>query len=243
MHFIQLLLFLFGAQWTFAQTKIDDRSLLQNHELGIQMRLHTNGLGLGFRKARISSIYGSRFYDVEYTSLMHPKEAREYSYFAQYTTYKPYKINRLRTILIKYRLEKVIEQRGSKYAVELRWVGSAGLGLGLLQPVYLNIVNHNPSTQNIEYQSEKYNPTLHTANNIYGNASIFKGIGETQLKPSLTFDVGLNVDLAHNRSNSSLIEVGVQGDYFFQSLPLLAQTSNPSLFLNLYIKLIFGKRW
>jgi hypothetical protein len=127
--------------------------------------------------------------------------------------------------------------------VEVSLVWGLGPSIGLLKPVYLQI-----GKPGIPYETivvERYDPAVHSVNNIYGRASWFTGVGEMSIRPGSFGRFAFNFEHATTGTGIKSIEVGATVDVFFEEVPIMAEVDgvqNKQVFLEFYLSLLFGKK-
>lgn len=137
--------------------------------------------------------------------------------------------------------QKLIGGKGNKNGVAVSAIYGGGFSAGLLKPYYLEI--QNPSTN--QREEIKYNnndslfldPTI-----IIGKGGFTKGFNEIKFVPGVHARAALRFDYGRYNEVLSAMEVGVNAEYYTQSMPILLLNKERKLFLNAYIALVFGKR-
>lgn len=137
--------------------------------------------------------------------------------------------------------QKLIGGKGNKNGVAVSAIYGGGFSAGLLKPYYLEI--QNPSTN--QREEIKYNnndslfldPTI-----IIGKGGFTKGFNEIKFVPGVHARAALRFDYGRYNEVLSAMEVGVNAEYYTQSMPILLLNKERKLFFNAYIALVFGKR-
>jgi hypothetical protein len=89
-------------------------------------------------------------------------------------------------------------------------------------------------------KTEKYNISIHQSN-IYGRASIFKGLKEISVVPGASVKTGFGFEYSRLDIVLHSIEAGMSLDVFTKKIPIMANERNNFLFLNLFVSYRFGK--
>lgn len=205
--------------------------------------VHTSGFGLGYRSGKHITGYKKRMFEVELTGMKHPKEIRTVNhYFENAKSYIYGKENSFFILRGGVGTQKIINSKPYWGGVELRYFYYGGLSLGLLKPVYLYILQETSVPYQYNLAIEKYDPDKHFAENIYGRAPFFHGIGKTKPVPGLYLKTGLNFEFGVYDETLKAIEAGVALDGYLEKVPIMALESNSNYFVSLYISFHIGTR-
>jgi hypothetical protein len=125
--------------------------------------------------------------------------------------------------------------------VQISWMWSAGITVGLVKPVYLKIQDIG---QEVPYPiaEERYTPALHHVENIYGRSSWFKGFGESKVTFGTFLRSGVFFDLSVRKFALWGIEIGGQMDVFINQIALMHSVKERFVFPSLYLQLAIGRR-
>lgn len=220
-------------------------------EFSLGFRLNSNGWSLYSDKGKSDVIDGKhaeRFYNVkmwqfEITEKKSPREMKSnsgaMSSSGSSSTYIFGKINNLYVLKIGYGLRTMIagkpENQGS---VSIHWVNVGGLGIGILKPYYLNI---SGLPVPIKYS---YNPNdFLNQDMIMGNAGFGKGLSESQIIPGIHYKSAFHFDFAGNLKTIIAVETGVNAEYYFQDVQIMANNKSDNYFIDVFLSFQFGKRW
>lgn len=222
-------------------------SVLLMKEASGGFMLHTAGWGLQFRKGKNVNAFKKRMLNIEFVELKSPKEIRVINpYFSNAKSYIYGKLNNLYVLRGGVGQHHLITSKPYWGGVELRFLYSGGVSLGLAKPIYLNIINLvSISNYYYEYElsTEKYDPEEHFRDNIYGRAAFVKGIEEIGLYPGVFGRVGFNFDFGVYNSAIKSLEFGATADFFPRPVPVMAHNDPEYYFLTLYLSINFGKRY
>lgn len=137
--------------------------------------------------------------------------------------------------------QRLIGGKGNKNGVAVSAIYGGGLSLGLLKPYYIEIQDPNTGQrEEIKYNNNDsvfLDPTI-----ILGKGSLTKGFGEIKVVPGLHARTAIRFDYGRYNEVLSAIEVGLNADYYTQSMPILLMNKAHNFFFNAYIALVFGKR-
>lgn len=225
-----------------------DRTLYSREIYGGPV-IHGDGWGGQIFYGRYRTAADRHLFGLELVGMKHPKEIKSYNPF--YEDSRGYFYGKLNSMLIlrptygrKHRITEKIRRSG----VELNYVWGIGPSLGLLKPVYLQIgyrIDGQPTPPYDSIVEERYDPERHFANNIFGRASWFKGLGELKVYPGVFGRAGLNFEYAGDNTGIRAIEVGASLDAYPERVPIMAELPgvvNKQFFLEFYLSVQFGSK-
>ena len=149
--------------------------------------INTHGFGLNFTLANYKGAYNLHTWNWDFVAIKHEKELK---YPGQDPTAKGYfygKQNSFYAIRFGWGTKKTIAEKLRKNGVQLGYSWQIGPELGLLKPIYLEIVHTDPGLGSAGRYTliERYDPDIHFAENIYGRASGFRGLSEMKAVPGV----------------------------------------------------------
>ncbi len=210
---------------------------------------HGDGWGGQFWYAKYKTAAHRQLFGFEIVGMKHPKEIKSYNpYYEDSRGYFFGKSNSLLIVRPGFGYKHRITEKIRKSGVELNYVWAIGPSLALLKPVYLQIGYRVDSRDGPPYDSiieERYDPERHFANNIYGRASWFRGLGELGIEPGVFGRFALNFEYAGDNSGLRALEVGATLDAYARELPVMAEVEgvvNKRFYLEFYIALLFGSK-
>lgn len=221
-----------------------DANLIYNHQAVGGLSIHTEGWGFYFRKAKILDIYKKIFWEAEFVT-MHNQQEYKVSNPNQpeATPYYFGKLNGMGIFRGGVGVSRMIWRKNDLSCVQIDAVYAIGASLGVLKPVYLDILVSAPNGDQLPPIPERYDPYKDTPANIYGRASVFDGLGELSFYPGLYGKAGLNFDFANRHRTIKSIETGVVVDAYKNVVPMMAFTKNNQIFINLFLSFSIGSRW
>ncbi|HEY0978839.1 MAG TPA: hypothetical protein VGE21_15305 [Flavobacteriales bacterium] len=207
--------------------------------------LHGDGWGVQFFHGRYRTARDRHLLGVEIVGMKHPKEIKSFNpWYEDSRGYFYGKQNSMMIVRAIYGRKHRITEKIRKSGVELNYVWGFGPALGLLKPVYLQIGEpRDPPYTSIAV--ERYDPEVHFANNIYGRASWFRGLGEMEVRPGAHARLALNCEYAGDNTGIRALEAGATIDVFAEKVPIMAELNgveNKQFFLEFYIALQFGSK-
>jgi hypothetical protein len=226
---------------------VEEKPVLMKNEATFGLILHSNGWGLGgiqFRRGIALTGYKKWIFEGDYGGMRHPKEIKTVNpYFDAAKSYVYGKSNTFNVLRLGTGIQRTLYSKFDRHGVEIRMVYSGGLSLGLLKPVYLEILKPTGNFNEFEVRTEKYDPTEHFVDNIYGRSSFSEGLGEMKFKPGLYGKLGFNFEYAPIFSDVKAIEVGAVLDVYPTDVPIMALIDNKQLFLSFYVTFMYGRKW
>ena len=208
--------------------------------------VHGDGWGLRFDHAHYRTARDRRLLGVEIVGMKHPKEVKSFNpYYEDSRGYFYGKANSFLIVRPAYGRKWQITDKIRRSGVEVNLVWGLGPSLGLLKPVYLQI----GKPDRIPYENivvERYDPSIHDVQNIYGRATWFDGLGEMRLQAGAFGRVALSFEYAGQVSGLKGIEVGATVDAYQKTVPIMAEledVTNKQFFFQFYLALQFGKKY
>lgn len=203
--------------------------------------MHSNGCGAYFRTGKHVTGKIKRFFEFEIVSMKHPKEVKTVNpYYENTKGYVYGKLNSLSVWRAGIGLQRKLHGKDGIKGIEVRYHHFLGASIGMAKPVYLEI-----GYPTIPYQyirTERYDPTKHFTDNIYGRAPMLRGIENLRPYPGLYTKFGFAFDYAGAFNAVKGIEVGTTFDIYPQAIPLMANTQNNNYFLNFYLSIFIGNK-
>jgi hypothetical protein len=219
----------------------EERSILYKKEFTLSANIHSNGFGVNYTKGKFLTVYTKRFWEIDFATMRHPKEYQSNSIYSNGQSYVYGKLNTLMVLRGGMGYHKVLFAKAEKDGVEIRYLYSGGLSLGIAKPIYYEIVTG--TNADVQLKDEKFDVNKTNASNIYGTSSFFTGINETTFHPGLYGKLGLTFDYDKQEKGVKRIETGVVVDLYPQKVPILALIDNKQLFVSFYISFALGEKW
>ncbi|MDQ3049999.1 MAG: hypothetical protein M3Q95_03835 [Bacteroidota bacterium] len=242
------LFFVFLTTVVFGQTNPfeyeEEKPPLMKNEFTFGLNLHTSGWGVNVRRSKNITGYKKRVFEAELVNMKHPKEIRSVNpYFDNAKSFFYGKMNTMTVLRAAVGKQNVLFSKAEKGGVEVRLHYTGGLSLGILKPVYLNILYPTGIDREYEVVVEKYDPQSHYVDNIYGRAPFTQGLGEIKPYPGAYGKLGLTFEYGTHSEDIKSIETGITIDAYAKEVPIMALTENKQFFINFYINLLYGRKW
>ncbi len=244
--FVVFFLILITSIDTFCQSPTNlDKSVLYRKEKAFHFVLHNEGWGIGYRKGNHLTYFKTRMYECELVGMSHPKETKsENPYFGDAHSFVYGQLNSLYILRGGIGYKKLLNDKPYWGGIQLSYTYFGGFSLGLARPKSLYIINlDNTSPYGYHLTLERYNPSKHFQDNIYGGGPLLKGFEALKPYPGLYGKFGINFEFGEYDEKIRAIEVGAIFDYYFAEIPMMAFNKYPNYFLTLYISVQFGKRY
>jgi hypothetical protein len=205
--------------------------------------IHSNGFGGVFRYGKHLTGKSKVIYTAELLNMRHPKQRKSYNQMVDNAKGFYFgKLNSLMTLRLSTGQQRAIALKEVKNGVQVSFVYAAGLSLGFLTPVYLEIIEDAPGTGSAAINTEKYQPEKHNLNNILGRAQFTYGLTDMSLYPGGNVRIALNFEYAPEDDRVKALETGLVVDGFHKPVPLMHATQNYQFWYTFYVKFIFGKK-
>jgi len=138
----------------------------------------------------------------------------------------------------------LIGGKGNKNGVAVSAIYGAGISMGYLKPYYLNVVGDNQTNIDIKYvgSDSATKAQFLTPNIINGASGFTKGFGEGKFVPGAYGRLAMRFDYGRFNEFLSAFEVGVNAEYYTQTMPILINNPEKRFFFNGYIAIEFGSR-
>lgn len=243
--FILLIIFSYSAySQEFAK---DDVTVLRKNSLEISGAVFTSGFAAEFRRQYHQTATKKKYWSIHIRNYKHPKEFKisNDQTASGLRSFVFGKTNYLFHFQFGFGNERLITDKENKGDVSVAFNYQFGPTIGVLKPYYLQVYHSFTSGgyDYIEYRYEVFDPNKHGSGNIFERAPFGYGIGESKVIAGLFARTGVSFDYGTEYDNIKAIEVGGGLDYYPFDVPVMAETKNSQLMLNLYVSLVYGRKW
>ncbi len=222
----------------------EDGDLIFNKHNIFGIKLSTDGYGVFFEKGKYISNSKTRILQFELNEIRSPKEKRIPSddiFFG--SSVIAYKLNNFFQLKASIGEERLIGGKGNKNGVAVTWLYTAGVGLGILKPYYVNsTISSDPSGNTHQYTFAQILADTVNTYGIEGAAGILVGWGHISLKPGLNAKTGMRFDYARFNTSITAIETGIKAEYYFGDIPMVYNVPSKALYFGGYVTIMFGGR-
>ena len=223
---------------------VEDKPVLMKNEATGGLNFHTGSWGIQFRRSYNQTGYKKLMLEGDFIGMKHPKEVKTVNQaFDNARSYVYGKLNTFNILRLGAGQQYTIYSKMERTGVEVRFLYSGGLSLGILKPVYLNILKPTGKVGEFDVVTEKYNPEEHYIDNIYGRAPFTEGLDQLFFRPGAYVKAGFNFEYAPIFEDVKALEVGVAFDAYPQDIPIMAYTENKQFFLSFYVTIMYGRKW
>lgn len=205
---------------------------------------NTDGFGVMFEKGKYKTLKKTNIWWVGLSERHHPKEEKVTTLAALFNGSNPYKFgkqNNFYSLKIGFGQQRMLGSKAPKNGVAVSAVYGGGLTLGMLRPYYLQVIY--PTTGQINDVKYTGNDSVFlNAANIVGAGPLGKGFNEMQFVPGVNLRGGFRFDYGRLRDLVSVIEVGLNVEWYSQKMPIMLLNRERQLFFNAYVNIAFGSR-
>jgi hypothetical protein len=237
----------------------EGKGIVYNKEFTVDFKIHTSGFGLGANWGKLKTYYRTRFFNLELVEIKHPKEIRQSFDFripSSGRISRSFIFGKQNNLYVlhggigekRYFSEKAIN-RGLAVGISY----SGGPMLGLLKPYHLDLIRFQEQDPTKFFISSE--PFLDEnadkfldLNSIYGASGFTRGFDQISIAPGAHAKFAIHLDWGAYDEFVKSVEAGVMVDVFFKTIPimvsspLLPDTGNQAVFVNLFVNLQLGKR-
>jgi len=217
-----------------------DLNVLYRNEKTFEIYAHTRGFGGLYRRAKHVTAERKSFYEIDVSTLKHPKEIKLQGTDIERKRYVYGKLNSILMAKVSVGRQKIIAGKGDKKAVEVRYSYSLGTGVAFAKPYYYTTVTKDATSLN---KYRKFNTSTFTQDSVIGRAPFSSGLGELAVYPYLSGKFNLSFEYAPYTNLVKAIETGVSVNYFPIGLPSMAKNPAENIIVTIHIGFVFGKRW
>lgn len=238
--------FQLNAQTGLAIDTIDNQIIYSNEKSGFVVA-HSNGIGIGYRTGKVSSVFTARSLAFELVTLQSAKQWKTINpYYANSKRYVYGKLNDVAVLRSGFSSKQLLNRKPYWGGVEVHWVYEAGLNMAIVKPYYLFVIVIKESPvggPQYSVETKKFNADAMSFDEIYGRAPFTKGLNEIKLVPGAFGKLGLNFEFGTIKTTTRSMEAGIILDFFPQSVQIIDNNNNQTIFLNFYVSLAIGKRF
>ncbi|MDZ4708185.1 MAG: hypothetical protein SH818_07240 [Saprospiraceae bacterium] len=241
-----------------AQTTIQPRQMdysyggvLYNEEYTVQVDLQSSGYKLGYRKGTIKKYYLTKFYQLDFGHLKHPKEykqsLRTQSILHNITSANGFifgKQNSFFALRGGIGAKRYFSEKAKRKGISVALTYEGGPSLGITKPYYLDIRRYNGDRYFVkaEKYSEANREQFLDLNSIAGSASTLRGLTELNLIPGIQAKGAINFTFGEVEEYIKSLEAGLMIDLYARKIPIMIDAPNSAYFINFYLGIQLGRR-
>ncbi|HCZ08425.1 MAG TPA: hypothetical protein DHV07_04815 [Flavobacteriales bacterium] len=236
-----------GGVWAQAgatdEGEQDAPATVFTHRYEAGITLHTRGMGGIIERGKYRGVGKLSTWSVGFASMKHAKEVRSFNpAYDQAKSYVFGKVNALYILRLGWGKRTVATPKLRNGGVSIGWHYSFGAALGLTKPVYLEI--GYPQIPYTYLLTQRYDPSEHGTNDIYGRAGAMNGILELTPHPGAYFRAAADFEYGRERETLRMLSVGIQVDAFPTRVVIMAEEfgQNDRLYLTLFAHWTLGRQ-
>lgn len=247
-----------GISQTVFQPKPVDYNLkgvLYDFESMYEVRAHTQGFAIGYKKGRVRSYYRTTYQNFEFGYVKDGRERRanrNLSISGERIS-SPFiygKANQFFTFRYSYGEKKFLSEKTRRKGLAVGFIYEGGATIGLLKPYTLKLIrseSDDPTERFLEtvtYSDEVKDDFLNDRI-VYGGTNFFNGITKVTPTVGLHGKVGMQWAFGAFERKARAVETGIMFDVFPQNIPLLIERdgiNNSFYYFKIYLSFQFGDR-
>lgn len=240
-YLLILAFFLAISKLVFAQGDVDEgNKIFLRNESSCSFLLNSNGWGINYQYGKMIDAFNKKTYNIDIVGIRHPKEIKTSNpYFPNLKRFVFGKKNNFYCLRFGLGKQKKLYSKLDKGGVEIRYFYSAGPTIGILKPIYYEILYFSSGSYQIK--TEKFNTSIHSIFDIYERASFFKGFNEISVIPGIYSKIGASFEFSKKDENVNAIEIGATLEVFPKDIKIMATKNNGFYFASLFVSYRFGK--
>ena len=221
------------------ELKQQDRIFYRN-EKSFGVSLNSNGIGVSGRYAKRINARKKTLWEIDGGNIKHPKEIRISNVYYNNRSFVFGKENLFINLRGGWGKQHEMFRKVDRGGISIRRYFTVGPTIGFLKPIYYEVFKAGGGINDYYISIEKFSTSTHQGT-IYGRASFFKGINETQITPGVYGRFGISFEYSKSDITIHAIETGVSLDLFPREMKIMATEQNNFYFLTLFVSYRFGK--
>lgn len=224
----------------------EEGALIYQKQGAFGIKLNTDGYGFFYEHGKYKTITKTNIWWMEFDEHKSPKQEKQSQPLTNGvvvfsgTPYVYGKQNNFYNFKLGFGRQLLIGGKGNKNGVAVSAIYGGGLSVGMLKPYYIQI--NDPVTNTAKDIKYDNNDSLFLYGDILGGSSFGKGFNEIKFVPGANIRTALRFDYGRYNEVLSAIEVGLNFEYYTQSMPVMVWGDPHHAFFNSYISIEFGKR-
>lgn len=236
---------IYGAYFLTGQEVVSDLRVVTGNEKSYAILLNSNGWGINYRNGKRLDGFRKRLIDLDFAYVRHSKEIKTQNpYYENQKRFIFGKLHYMYTFRTGLGLQKEIFSKFDKGGVAIKYFYSGGFSLGLLKPIYYEVVDSSEIIDNrrVLYISNKlFDYSIHQVSDIYSRSSFFRGFGETKMIPGLFLKLGLSFVYSNAYETINALDAGIVFDAFYKEFKIMATEKKDQFLVSLFVNYRFGK--
>lgn len=223
-----------------------EEKLVYRHQNSVNVAIHSQGFGFGFKIGKIKSIHKTVNWEAEVISLRSLKEIKTINVSEYFT--RPYVYGKLNNVFVArfgYGQENRIFGKPYWGGIETWWTYEIGASLALMKPYYYYVSVYKPSGETgfVEVVEEQTFDNHTQWLNIIGRSAFTKGLAETKLSPGAHASVGLSFEIGKQRTRLQALNMKLVAEGFPMGVPIMDGQRINWFYLTLHLSYNWGSRF
>lgn len=209
------------------------------------IKLSTDGYGAFLELGRMKTPRRANLYFLELGERKHQKEEKISKGNALGFVGNPFifgKINNFYFAKLGFGQQTLLGHKGNKNGIAVSAIYGGGFSAGLLKPYYLEIDDPITGQQKDIRYHDSTEALFLDPGAINGASGFGKGWGEIKFVPGAFARTAVRFDYGRYNEMLSAIEIGLNVEYYTQTMPIVLLNKEKRVFFNAYVALTFGKR-
>jgi len=225
----------------FSQGELDSIRDFRRNSKSIGLTLASNGYVIDFQYCKRINGFKSRSLTASLAWIKSPKEIKIYNQYGSQSKFVYGKLNHFFALRLGYGQQIELFSKADDRGVAINFHYKIGPSLGILKPIYYDIIRSNSQKNYISTERFDAN-TIQNAGQIFGGAPFFKGFDELSLVTGVFIKLSMDFNINKKPKAINLLETGVIIDLFTKKIPIMAFDSQKSYFLSLFVSYRFGMK-
>ncbi len=226
--------------------RAEEGEIVFSKQTAFGIKLSTDGYGAFVELGRMKTLRKANLYWLEIGERKHAKEQKLTKTEGPLGfTGNPFifgKVNNFYFLKLGYGQQVTLGNKGNKNGVAVSAIYGGGITAGLLKPYYLDI--KDPATN--QQRDIRYHDTTAVyfldPSVITGSSGFSKGWGEMKFVPGAHIRTAVRFDYGRYNELLSALEIGLNAEFYSQTMPIMLQNKEKRFFFNAYAALTFGRR-
>lgn len=229
----------------------EEGALIYSKQSAFGFKMNTDGWGAFYEHGKYKTIKKTSLWWLEFGERKSPKEEKITTgqdigggFILVGNPYVFGKQNNFYYLKAGLGQQLLIGGKGNKNGVAVSAVYGGGISMGYLKPYYLNVQDDEGADINVKYVGGDSTTKSYflDPNRINGATGFTKGFAEGKFVPGAFAKVALRFDYGRFNEFLSAFEVGLNGEFYTKTMPIMINNPEKRFFLNGYIAIEFGSR-
>lgn len=224
---------------------IDEVRKATSNEHSYLIAINSNGFMGSMQWGKRLNGFRKRTFDIDFAYVKDSKEIRvENPYYQNNKKFVFGKLYTMFSVRSGLGLQRELYSIYDKGGIALRMHYSLGAVVGLLKPIYYEVVDSTKIINNTEYiyvSDKQFDYNIHQITDIYSRSPFTKGINETKFIPGIYAKLGLSFVFSEKQEVLNALDLGIILDTYTQPIQIMMKEKKDRFFVTLYIGYRFGK--